>query len=357
MNASVAATSVATLPSTSTAVTQEELETQRILLEPFVYLTQQRGKEIRTKLIKAFDAWLKVPEDKLKLISEIIEMLHTASLLIDDVEDGSDLRRGIPVAHKIFGVASAINSGNYVYVVSPSTLSKPFKPHTDLPLRYFLALKKANSLKMPVIMEIFADELIHLHTGQGMEIYWRDNCICPTEREYVAMVRNKTGGLLRLAVRMMQACSGVHETRDFVPLVDMLGIHFQIRDDYLNLISDEFTNNKGFAEDLTEGKFSFPVVQHIQTTHASLTPTYTTQTQLTLPSVRDPGSRQIFQILKQRTHDVDLKRYAIKEMRESLVKVKGELVRLEVEAREEVARLGGNEALEAILEYLGKAYR
>ncbi|KAJ3289729.1 Geranylgeranyl pyrophosphate synthase [Rhizoclosmatium sp. JEL0117] len=336
MNASVAATSVATLPSTSTAVTQEELETQRILLEPFVYLTQQRGKEIRTKLIKAFDAWLKVPEDKLKLISEIIEMLHTASLLIDDVEDGSDLRRGIPVAHKIFGVASAINSGNYVY---------------------FLALKKANSLKMPVIMEIFADELIHLHTGQGMEIYWRDNCICPTEREYVAMVRNKTGGLLRLAVRMMQACSGVHETRDFVPLVDMLGIHFQIRDDYLNLISDEFTNNKGFAEDLTEGKFSFPVVQHIQTTHASLTPTYTTQTQLTLPSVRDPGSRQIFQILKQRTHDVDLKRYAIKEMRESLVKVKGELVRLEVEARDEVARLGGNEALEAILEYLGKAYR
>ncbi|KAI9331158.1 geranylgeranyl pyrophosphate synthase-like protein [Obelidium mucronatum] len=321
----------------SAPLSREEIEEQRILLEPFVYLTQARGKEIRSKLVHAFDLWLKVPQDKLNVISEIIEMLHTASLLIDDVEDGSDLRRGIPVAHKIYGVASAINSGNYVY---------------------FLALKKAISLEIPGIVEIFADELVHLHTGQGMEIYWRDNNICPTEKEYLQMISNKTGGLLRLAVRMMQAASTIGSLRDFVPLVDMLGIHFQIRDDYLNLVSEEFTSNKGYAEDLTEGKFSYPIILHIQQTHAErMGSLYITQTQLTLPTVTDPHSRQIFQILKQRTHDVDLKKYAIRGMGESLEKVRNELVRLEGEARNEIRGCGGNNELEGILDFLGKAYR
>ena len=52
---------------------------------------------------------MNVPEDKLTIIKQAVEMLHTASLLVDDVEDNSDLRRGVPVAHKIYGVASTIN--------------------------------------------------------------------------------------------------------------------------------------------------------------------------------------------------------------------------------------------------------
>lgn len=51
------------------------------------------------------------------------------------------------------------------------------------------------------------DELINLHRGQGMDLFWRDSLTCPTEEEYIEMVNNKTGGLLRLAVKLMQACS------------------------------------------------------------------------------------------------------------------------------------------------------
>jgi geranylgeranyl diphosphate synthase, type III len=51
------------------------------------------------------------------------------------------------------------------------------------------------------------EELINLHRGQGMDLYWRDSLTCPTEQEYIEMVNNKTGGLLRLAVKLMQACS------------------------------------------------------------------------------------------------------------------------------------------------------
>lgn len=46
-------------------------------------------------------------------------------------------------------------------------------------------------------------------------------------------------------------------------MANMLGIHFQIRDDYINLTSDDFHDKKGFAEDLTEGKFSFPIIHCI----------------------------------------------------------------------------------------------
>ena len=50
---------------------------------------------------------------------------------------------------------------------------------------------------------------------------------------------------------------------DYVPLVNLIGIHFQIRDDYQNLQDSQYTNNKGFCEDITEGKFSFPIVHAI----------------------------------------------------------------------------------------------
>jgi geranylgeranyl diphosphate synthase type 3 len=88
------------------------------LLGPFHYLQQQPGKEIRGQLVESFDVWLNVPPQRLAIIKSTIEMLHNASLLVDDVEDDSVLRRGRPVAHKIYGVASTINCANMVYFMA-----------------------------------------------------------------------------------------------------------------------------------------------------------------------------------------------------------------------------------------------
>ncbi|CAG8438076.1 8873_t:CDS:2 [Diversispora eburnea] len=154
-----------------------------ILLEPFNYLMANPGKEIRSKFIDAFDHWLNVPKDKLALITTVVEMLHTASLLIDDVEDNSILRRGVPVAHSIYGIPAAINCANYIY---------------------FLALNEIRKYNDPNMYSIYTEELLCLHRGQGMELYWRDTLTCPTESEYIQMVSNKTGGLLRLGVKLMQ---------------------------------------------------------------------------------------------------------------------------------------------------------
>ncbi|KAE8280432.1 Geranylgeranyl pyrophosphate synthase [Larimichthys crocea] len=115
---------------------------ERILLEPYKYLLQLPGKQVRTKLSQAFNHWLNVPEDKLQVVIEVTEMLHNASLLIDDIEDSSTLRRGFPVAHSIYGIPSVINSANYVY---------------------FLGLEKVLTMEHPEAVRVFTRQLLELH--------------------------------------------------------------------------------------------------------------------------------------------------------------------------------------------------
>lgn len=249
---------------------------EKILLGPYDYLFSHPGKDIRVALIHAFNAFLHVPAPSLAIITKVVGMLHTSSLLIDDVQDGSTLRRGVPVAHNIFGTAQTINSANYVY---------------------FLALQELLNLNCrDEAIHIFTTELLNLHRGQGMDLYWRDTLTCPTEDDYLEMVQNKTGGLFRLAVKLMQAESPEKGRIDCVPLVNLMGLVFQICDDYLNLSSTAYTKNKGLCEDLTEGKFSFPIIHSIRSNSSNL---------------------QLLNILKQKTRDDEVKRYAVKYMEDT----------------------------------------
>ncbi|KAK2615993.1 hypothetical protein N8I77_002713 [Diaporthe amygdali] len=241
----------------------------RVIMGPFEYLNEQRGKDFRSQLIAAFNSWLDVPPASIEVITKVVGMLHTASLLIDDVEDNSLLRRGLPVAHSLFGVPQTINSANYVY---------------------FCALEELQKLKNPTCVAVFADELLNLHRGQGMDLFWRDTLTCPSEDEYLEMVGNKTGGLFRLGIKLMQAESARSTPIDCVPLINLIGLIFQIRDDYQNLRSAEYSDNKGLAEDLTEGKFSFPVIHAVRA---------------------DPADLRLLNILRQRTADDEVKRYAV----------------------------------------------
>ncbi|KAG0187247.1 geranylgeranyl pyrophosphate synthetase [Apophysomyces sp. BC1034] len=284
---------------------------EEILLEPYNYLRANPGKDIRTKLISAFDLWLGVPPQALEAITRVVEMLHTASLMIDDVQDDSDLRRAVPVAHHIYGIPQTINSANYVYI---------------------LALQEILKLNQPHMVTIYTEEMIHLHQGQGIELFWRDSLTCPTEEEYIKMVNNKTSGLLRLAVRLMQAAG--NSAVDYTPLVNMIGIHFQVRDDYMNLQSNTYSQNKGFCEDLTEGKFSFPIIHAIRA---------------------DLSNRQLLNIISQKPTAVEVKQYALEIIKRtgSFEYVRSFLRKKEQEAREEIARLGGNVLLEKVLDTLG----
>ncbi|KAL8639356.1 MAG: hypothetical protein Q9228_003600 [Teloschistes exilis] len=286
---------------------------EQILLGPYEYMINQPGKDIRKQLMAAFNAWLQVAPTSLEIITRVIAMLHTASLLVDDVEDDSLLRRGNPVAHSIFGTAQTINSANYVY---------------------FQALQELLKLNNADVIRIYADELCNLHRGQGMDLFWRDTLTCPTEEDYLEMVSQKTGGLFRLAVKIMQACSLNNET-DYIPLVNLVGLYFQISDDYLNLNSATYTTNKGLCEDLTEGKFSFPVIHAIR---------------------QEPGNHQLLNILKMKTKDEEVKKYAVNymEKRGSFEYCRVRLRELKAKAEEMIEVVDGGrgkaDGVKAILE-------
>lgn len=288
---------------------------ERILLEPYQYIQQNPGKEVRVKLTQAFNYWMKIPNDKLEIVSEVTQMLHNASLLIDDIEDNSKLRRGNPVAHSIYGIPQTINTANYVY---------------------FLALQKIMALEIPEATKIYMEQLLILHQGQGMDIWWRDNFTCPTEEEYKDMVLKKTGGLFGLAVRLMQLFS--NNKSNFKPLIDALGLFFQIRDDYANLQSSDYADSKSYCEDLTEGKYSFPIIHGI---------------------LSQPESSQVKSILRQRTTDFEVKKYCIDYLEkigsfEYTRKVIAEYVEL---ALHQIQELGGNPYLESMIKELGLIIR
>lgn len=244
---------------------------EKTILGPYDYITSEPGKEFRTQLLGAFNVWLKVSPESLACIVNVIRMLHNASLLVDDIQDNSELRRGRPVAHSVFGVAQTINSANFVYFLALAELQK------------LIHFKEA--------IEIFTSEMLALHRGQGMDLFWRDTLKCPTEDDYLEMVSNKTGGLFRLALKLMQAESDADI--DCMPFVNLLGLIFQITDDYKNLTNQDYTQQKGYCEDLTEGKFSFPVVHSI---HAR------------------PANQELLHILRQKPTDFQMKRQAVQYM-------------------------------------------
>ncbi|KAJ3807826.1 isoprenoid synthase domain-containing protein [Lentinula lateritia] len=293
-------------------------QNEAAVLEPFTFVTSNPGKDMRGRLIEAFNLWLNVPLDKIATIAKIVNMLHAASLMVDDIEDDSQLRRGRPVAHKVYGIPQTINTANYVY---------------------FLAFQELFTLNNSLIRSeehdlhaIVNAELLSLHRGQGLEILWRDSLSCPSEEEYIDMVNNKTGGLLRIGIKLMMACSTTTSHVDYVPLVNLIGVYFQIRDDLMNLQSPEYATNKGFAEDLTEGKFSFPVVHSI---HA------------------DTSNRQILNVLQKRPTTPTLKTYAISYLKyktKSFNYTLGVLEKLHKQALAEISRLGGNKALVTLME-------
>ncbi|KAJ8586448.1 terpenoid synthase [Rhizopogon salebrosus TDB-379] len=319
------------------------------LLEPYTYITANPGKEIRGKLVEGFNLWLNVPKEKLTVINRVVGLLHNASLLVDDIEDDSQLRRGIPVAHKIYGVPQTINTANYVYFLAYQELSalrptvRRREPTSSASSDSGLGEDSPAGDKSGFPDRIIPDydldlvvnqELMSLHRGQGMDILWRDTLRCPSEDEYVDMVKAKTGGLLRIAVKLMMACSTTNTNVDYVPLTDLIGIYFQIRDDYMNLQSNQYADNKGFAEDLSEGKFSFPIVHGV---------------------LEKPENRQIMNVLQKRPKTPTLKHHAINYLRDttkSFDYTLAVLKKLETQARAELERLGGNPMLSAILDKL-----
>lgn len=224
----------------------------KCLLEPNTNLISQGGKRWRPLFATLIADMVGGDSNKTQLVYKlcpIVEFVHTASLIHDDIEDGADLRRGKPCAHISFGLDTALNAGAWFYFEALSLID-------------VLDISDEQKLSLHKMVE---QELRRLHLGQAMDIYWHRNVsVFPARTEYEAMVRQKTGTLANLAAQLGALAGGASEDfcSELGKTASYIGMGFQIIDDVINLTTGNVGKKRG--DDIVEGKKSLPVLIHIE---------------------------------------------------------------------------------------------
>ena len=243
---------IASIPTSNSRMQCAQALHESVILKPYEYISSMPSKGVRTTLIDSLNIWHEVEPKQLDCVKDIIKMLHNSSLILDDIEDGSRLRRSRPSAHAVFGTAQSINSATYVYVQAVR--------------KVFQGINSAEAL--PILLK----DLERLFIGQSWDLYWSYNLICPSEEEYLSMIDHKTGALFHMLVGLMQAYSPFRFNQstsqqgvNLDKISYILGRFFQIRDDYLNITSSVYTDQKGVCEDFEEGKISYLIVHCLHT--------------------------------------------------------------------------------------------
>lgn len=209
----------------------------------FLILCYEMAKQKPQNAAKALD------EQTAYALTPLVEFVHTASLIHDDIEDSADLRRGKPAAHITYGIDTALNCASWLYFEAPVCLDV-LELTTEQRLDFYT---------------LYTRELRRLHLGQAMDIYWhREKSIIPSIDEYYAMVRSKTGTLASLAAQIGMLAGGEDKKQALAygDSAAQIGIGFQIIDDVINLTTGNPGKKRG--DDIVEGKKSLPVLLHIQ---------------------------------------------------------------------------------------------
>lgn len=351
------------------------------LMSPFTHVANLPSKNIRGYFVDAIAKnLLQLPKESVARLQEATATLHSASLLFDDIEDGTNMRRGEPAAHVIFGMPLSLNAASAATCAALEImLKKDGGEEMNTSIRNFKTAKpkqiienqeaqnddenddekdnddgeemssesnlnklmtmnnnnfneRQNSQIDPAssisasfnerycgknftsgddvdeeieeddedlehaalsgrLTRVYLDNMKLLHSGQGKDIYWRDIHQCPTLPEYRLMARQKTGGLFRLVAMWALELESFNATKKnestsksttsnnvsstttkmmirrrnslLLSLCDDFGLCFQILDDVANLCDEKLHAMKSFADDIDEGKFSYPAIHCI----------------------------------------------------------------------------------------------
>lgn len=182
-------------------------------------------------------------------LAALIELIHNGTLVIDDIEDQSDLRRGHPTMHRQFGLDVAVNAGLAMHLLPIEIITQADDRLTDY--------------QRVRLLRIMGEELIKLYQGQAMDIWWHKHSTDPPNTDdYFKMCRFKTGSLMRLSARF--ACTVTSQPEEteqaLAAFAESAGVAFQIKDDILDLTADQDKFGKQVGNDITEGKMSLPVL-------------------------------------------------------------------------------------------------
>jgi len=223
------------------ALIQERLRSDVLLINQLgLYIINSGGKRLRPLLVLlAARACGYEGRDHLTLAA-VVEFIHTATLLHDDVVDASELRRGRETANAIWGNEASVLVGDFLYS------------------RAFEMMVEIGSMR---VMEIMAHTTNRIAEGEVMQLL---NCHEPdtTEAQYMEVIRSKTAKLFEAAARLGAVLGGQPgEVETALAAYGMhLGTAFQLVDDVLDYSADAETMGKNIGDDLAEGKPTLPLI-------------------------------------------------------------------------------------------------
>lgn len=220
----------------------------KAIAEPIWEFLDRGGKRWRPALFLLVVEALGGDPEKVYDFVLIPELVHNGTLFVDDIEDNSEMRRGRPCSHLLYGTDVAVNCGNALYFLPLISLIRNGKNFDD------------NIIKR--VYEIYVQEMINLSFGQAMDIAWHNgmaNANNLSEEEYLQMCAYKTGTLARMSAKMAALLSGASDEQieTMGKFAEAIGIAFQIKDDVMNI---EGGLGKEYGDDINEGKRTLLVV-------------------------------------------------------------------------------------------------
>lgn len=230
------------------------------------YIIGNGGKRLRPMLLLLAAKALGRVDDHHLILAAVIEFIHTATLLHDDVVDESVLRRGKESANAVWGNAASVLVGDYLYSSA------------------FEMMVRTNRMR---VMEILSKTTTAIAEGEVLQLL---NCNNPetTESQYLDVIARKTAILFSAATRLAAVISSADQQTEEALAVygQQLGIAFQLIDDALDYKASTEDLGKNLGDDLAEGKPTLPLIYAIEHGNAD-------QAKIVIDAIRQ-GSRSAF---------------------------------------------------------------
>ncbi len=208
------------------------------------YLQDGGGKRLRPALLLLTSRLFGPPGDCARHLAGVVEMIHTATLVHDDVIDTAATRRGRPSTNAIWGNHSCVLAGDWLYMQA-----------------FQIALRERNFH----ILDILISLTQMMVEGELLQME-RLHCIALSEADYMELVDRKTASLFSACASLGAAAAGAADTVE-AKLADFawnLGMAFQLVDDILDFTSSEEALGKPAGSDLREGKVTLPAIYALQ---------------------------------------------------------------------------------------------
>jgi len=221
------------------------------LFESSGHLIKAGGKKFRPALTVLSCQAVGGETDKALKTAAALELIHTFSLIHDDIMDNDDTRRGMPAVHKKWGEPLAILAGDTLFAKAYETIIKT----ADENIAYERVIDA---------LRVLVDSCIKICEGQALDMAFEDSFEV-TKDEYMNMIYKKTGALITGATTAGAIIGGAtsFQKQQLDLYGRKIGLAFQIQDDYIDLTGDE-SIGKPVGSDLVEGKKTLMVVYALE---------------------------------------------------------------------------------------------